>query len=113
VQEKQISNSCCANFDLKISEIFTSHWFNNDTYGSKGVQFGIRDNFTFAKEERIDKQYYVTSKRNFILTKESAQDMLAKAENFLVHVKLIIKNLRMEEIGKIREKFRVTLGKSL
>jgi len=64
---------------------------------------------SFAKEERIDKQYHVTSKRNFTLTKESAQDMLAKAENFLVHVKLIIKNLRMEEIGKIREKFRVIL----
>jgi uncharacterized protein (UPF0332 family) len=43
---------------------------------------------SFAKEERIDKQYYVTSKRNFILTKESAQDMLVKAENFLVHAQL-------------------------
>jgi uncharacterized protein (UPF0332 family) len=62
---------------------------------------------SFAKEERIDKQYYVTSKRNFILTKESAQDMLVKAENFLVHVKLIIKNLRMEEIGKIGERFEL------
>lgn len=44
---------------------------------------------SFAKEERIDKQYYVTSKKNFILTKESAGDMTKKAEDFLIKNKII------------------------
>lgn len=56
---------------------------------------------SFAKEERIDKQYYV----DFTLTKESAQDLLTKAEKFLVQIKLMIQNLRNEEIIKMREAF--------
>ena len=71
--------------------------------------FGRTDLFkiiSFAKEERIDKQYYVTSKTNFILTKESAQDMIEKAENFLVQIKLIIKNIKNEGIEKLREEFK-------
>jgi uncharacterized protein (UPF0332 family) len=60
---------------------------------------------SFAKEERIDKQYYVTSKQDSI-GKESAQDMLSKAEVFLIQVKLIIQNLRNEDIKSIREKFK-------
>lgn len=62
---------------------------------------------SFAKEERIDKQYYVVSKQNFVLAKESAQDMLSKAEDFLVKMKLAIKNLRNEEIEKVRKKFKI------
>ena len=58
---------------------------------------------SFAKKERIDKQYYVTSKNDF-LTKESAQDMLSKAEKFLVQINLTIKNIRNEEIKSLRAK---------
>jgi uncharacterized protein (UPF0332 family) len=61
---------------------------------------------SFAKEERIDKQYYVTSKTNFVLTKESALEMIKKAEDFLVQIKLIIKNIRNEEIENLRKKFK-------
>lgn len=60
---------------------------------------------SFAKEERIDKQYYVTSKENFVLTKESAKDMIEKAEDFLVKIKLIMSELRTEEIESIRSRF--------
>lgn len=70
--------------------------------------FGRDDLFkiiSLAKEERIDKQYYVTSKQNF-LGKESAQDMLANAETFIIQIKLIIQNLKNEDIEIIREKFR-------
>ncbi len=56
----------------------------------------------FAKKERIDKQYYV----DFILTKTSAVDLLKKAEDFLVKMKLIIKNIRNEDIIKSQEKLR-------
>ena len=56
----------------------------------------------FAKKERIDKQYYV----DFILTKTSAVDLLKKAEDFLVKMKLIIKNIGNEDIQKLREKLK-------
>jgi uncharacterized protein (UPF0332 family) len=56
----------------------------------------------FAKKERIDKQYYV----DFILTKTSAIDLLKKAEDFLVKMKLIIKNIGNEDIQKLREKLK-------
>jgi len=58
-----------------------------------------------AKEERIDKQYYVTSKENIVLTKESARDMLSKAESFLTKMKLLIEELNNEGIEKARERF--------
>src|SRR3989338_737144 len=60
---------------------------------------------SFAKEERIDKQYYVTSAKNFVLTKESAKDMIEKSEDFLVKMKLIISELKNEEIEEIRLEF--------
>lgn len=70
--------------------------------------FGRIDLFkivSFAKEERIDKQYYV----DFTITKESAQDLLRKAEEFLVKMKLLIKDLKTEEIEKLRERFLVVV----
>ncbi len=60
---------------------------------------------SFAKEERIDKQYYVTSEEDFALTKESADDMMKKAEEFLVKMKLLISELRNEQTEALREKF--------
>jgi uncharacterized protein (UPF0332 family) len=60
---------------------------------------------SFAKEERIDKQYYVTSKQTFVLTKGSAEDMLAKAEDFLIQMKLLIRNITTIEINNIRKRF--------
>lgn len=71
--------------------------------------FGRIDLFkiiSFAKEERIDKQYYVTSEKNFVLTKESAEDMVTKAEDFLVKMKLVISELKNEQMGDLREKFK-------
>src|SRR3989338_7781829 len=70
--------------------------------------FGRVDLFkiiSFAKEERIDKQYYVTSEKNFILTKESADDMVTKAEDFMVKMKLLLSELKNEQIDNLREKF--------
>ncbi len=57
-----------------------------------------------AKKERIDKQYYVTSIEGLEMTAESAEEMVESAEDFIVKMKLIIKNLNSEEI----ENFRVT-----
>ncbi len=60
---------------------------------------------SFAKEERIDKQYYVTSRDNVLLTKESAEDMLKKAEEFIVQIKLFIKDLNIIKIEEVRKAF--------
>ena len=57
---------------------------------------------SFAKKERIDKQYYVNSKKNIDLTIESTKDMVEKAENFLISIKIVIKNLNNGNINKIR-----------
>src|SRR3989344_7288746 len=69
--------------------------------------FGRADLFktiSFAKEERIDKQYYVTSKKDFVLTKEATEDMLKMAEDFLVKMKLLTAELKNEQIVNLREK---------
>lgn len=60
---------------------------------------------SFAKEERIDKQYYVSSKEDFKLAEESAGDMLKKAEIFLVDIKLVISRMNNEDVESARKKF--------
>jgi len=64
---------------------------------------------SFAKEERIDKEYYVTSKKSSALPKGSARDMVLNAETFLVQVKMIIEDLKNEEIIRLRDKFNKML----
>ena len=74
--------------------------------------FEKRDLFQFisdAKEERIDKQYYATTEKKEI-TKESSQELLVSAEDFVVKMKVVIKNLSNEYIDEIREKFEILTG---
>jgi uncharacterized protein (UPF0332 family) len=74
-----------------------------------GRLFGRRDLYrviSFAKKERIDKQYYV----DLALTKQSAEDLLRKAESFLVNIKLMMKNLKNEDIEKARNRFSRMTG---
>ena len=60
---------------------------------------------SWAKEERIDKQYYVETQQIIKVTKESCNEMILKAENFLVKMKLLINELGNEEINSIRNSF--------
>jgi len=60
---------------------------------------------SFAKKERVDKQYYV----DFELTEKSATDLLVKAENFLVKMKLVIRGLRLGQINEIRGKLKLVM----
>ncbi len=60
---------------------------------------------SFAKEERIDKQYYVTSQKNVELTKDSAQDMIHRAEEFTIGLKLSIKSINHDMVQLIRKEF--------
>ena len=54
-----------------------------------------------SKEERIDTQYYIKIES----TKETAKDLSAKAENFVVAVKFKANNLKEEEIEVLRKEF--------
>jgi uncharacterized protein (UPF0332 family) len=58
-----------------------------------------------AKEERIDKQYYVTDEKEE-LTKEISEEMVKNAESFLLNMKLFIKNQNSENIEKIQNKLK-------
>ena len=60
---------------------------------------------SFAKEERIDKQYYVESYQTIKVTKESCNDLIIKSEDFLVKMKLVISRLSTEKINLIRNSF--------
>lgn len=65
--------------------------------------FGRKDLYrkiSYAKKERIDKQYYVS----LILTEKSAEELYRKAEDFLLEIKLMIQNIRLEDISKLRKK---------
>lgn len=57
----------------------------------------LAKDITFGKKERIDKQYYT----DFKLTKLDCEDMIKKAENFIVELKKIIKQLNEEKTAKL------------
>ena len=63
--------------------------------------------FTFskAKDERIDKQYYVTSMQIKPVTKESAQSLISTADSFILDVNDYKRNLKLEQITKLRKDF--------
>ena len=57
-----------------------------------------------AKKERIGKQYYVTTEKDEI-TKEIAVELLNNAEDFVLKMKVVIKNLNSDTIDELRGKF--------
>ena len=60
---------------------------------------------SWAKGERIDKQYYVETQQIVKVTKESCNEMIIKAEDFLVKMKLLINELSNEKINSVRVDF--------
>ena len=65
---------------------------------------------SWAKEERIDKQYYVETQQIIKVTKESCNEMILKAEDFLVKIKLLISEVGNEKISSARDSFIELLG---
>ena len=65
---------------------------------------------SWAREERIDKQYYVKTQQIVKLTQESCNEMILKAEDFLVKMKFIIFELGNEKIDSARKLFNELLG---
>lgn len=78
------------------SAILLKKVFNFDT---------IYKTFSDAKEERIDKQYYVTSKQIKVATKESAQTLITTAGNFILQIEDYKRNLTLNQIEEIRKRF--------
>lgn len=58
-----------------------------------------------AKKERIDKQYYVASEKDFEITKEIAEEMAKVAEDFLVEMKLFMDGMNSSDAGRFRNEF--------
>jgi uncharacterized protein (UPF0332 family) len=73
----------------------------NDLIGNKELSKII----SWAKEERIEKQYYVETRQMIKVTKESCNEMISKTEDFLVKMKLLINELSNEKINSIRNSF--------
>jgi uncharacterized protein (UPF0332 family) len=53
-----------------------------------------------AKEERIDKQYYI----DFEASKEDAEKLITSAQDFTTKIKLIIEAITSEDTNNIRKK---------
>src|SRR3989339_1405904 len=60
---------------------------------------------SWAKGERIDKQYYVETQQIVKVTKESCDEMIIKTEDFLVKIKLLISEVSNEKISSARDNF--------
>lgn len=67
---------------------------------------------SWAKGERIDKQYYVETQQIVKISKESCNEMILKAEDFLVKIKLLINEVSSEKINSVRDSFINLLDKS-
>lgn len=65
----------------------------------------IYTTFSKAKAERIDKQYYVEPMQITPANRDSAQSLIGIAEKFILEVNDYKRNLKLEEINKLREKF--------
>lgn len=70
--------------------------------------FGIDNTeITYAKKERLDKQYYV----NFEITKEEVGEAIKKAEIFNSFIKDFISKVTNDDIKRAREKFNILTQK--
>ncbi len=59
-----------------------------------------------AKEERIDKQYYVEAQQASKASKESCSDIVLKTEEFFVKMKLLISQMNNEKTNAARISFQ-------
>ncbi|NOQ37879.1 HEPN domain-containing protein [archaeon] len=65
----------------------------------------LKKNLETAKKERIDKQYHVSDKKNFEITKDAAKSMIQGAEDFILNLYAYMGRLSNDDIGQIRFRF--------
>ena len=63
------------------------------------------DLISYAKEERIDKQYYVKAEQVSKATKDSCKDMISKAEDFSLKLKVVLSEINKDKLDSIRISF--------
>ena len=73
----------------------------NELFGDKELWHMIK----WAKEERIDKQYYIQTSQVDKITKESCGDMILKTENFSLKMRVIATEMNNKEVLDIRDNF--------
>ena len=67
------------------------------------------DVISFAKKQRIDKQYYIITQKEFGAIKDDTETMVKKAEEFRIQIGIIIGKISLNEIAMLREKLKKTL----
>src|SRR3989338_8783214 len=108
--ENSIGTSYYAMYNLLLALLFRAGIKCENHGGSillLKLLFGEDDLYKLisdVKKERIDKQYYVTTEKDEI-TKEIADELLNNAEDFVLKMKVIIKNLNNDSVEELREKF--------
>lgn len=65
----------------------------------------LSEQFKKAKEERIDKQYYVTPMQINPASKESSEELIKISNKFILEIIAFKNNLKLEEIKNIRREF--------
>lgn len=108
--ENSISMSYYAIYNLLLSLLFRTGIKCENHNGSillLNLLFNeekLYESISNAKKERLDKQYYVVAEKDN-LTREIAENLLNNAEDFVLKIKVIIKNLNNGDIDDLRRKF--------
>lgn len=75
----------------------------------------LKDKLSFAKKERIDKQYYVSDPESMKLSEEAAGKMLTDAEDFTLKIKSFLGRIKTGEAKDyqktLQEKIKRRVGK--
>jgi len=72
----------------------------------------LAKSISFAKEERIDKQYYVESEQKQEMIRKSCSDMVSKAEDFIINMRIVIDKINNEDMSRIRANFQQRFGRN-
>ena len=114
--ENSVSEACYCMYNSLLALLFKAG-IKSENHSASIILlnnlFNKKDLFkmiSFAKEERIDKQYYIEAQQKFELTNDSCKYITLKVEDFLVKIKLFINEMNNKDIDIIRKSFQNLLG---
>ncbi|MEK6850690.1 MAG: HEPN domain-containing protein [Nanoarchaeota archaeon] len=64
-----------------------------------------------AKEERLDKQYYIDDQKNINRNEKSTKELIIKAEDFFIKIRLVINKVSVQDIKELRSKLNNLFNK--
>ncbi len=109
--ENSVSESYYAMYNTLLSLLFMCGIKSENHTASiylLGIVFGLdseEKSIAFAKKERIDKQYYVTDEKTPDVHRKDAEEMIKRAEEFILSLRTFSSRLTTEGITKLRKKF--------